>query len=171
MRCLWRYTYMMMYNQTYMISYGDLVTSPADSPAECRLWHTATYDTVITDIGHTGLGMDRWQRKTHNGWNLLAHMVHETLVPAVERGLSPTPHLDSQQYRNKAYHMNLGDARFLLWAAQLRHTHSSYCTGDGTLPPLRVCLIQSMRRFSPVGSGNLFPVWVASRNLNMDDIS
>ncbi len=158
---------MMMYNQTYMISYGDLVTSPA----ECRLWHTATYDTVITDIGHTGLGMDRWQRRTHNGWNLLAHMVHETLVPAVERGLSPTPHLDSQQYRNKAYHMNLGDARFLLWAAQLRHTHSSYCTGDGTLPPLRVCLIQSMRRFSPVGSGNLFPVWVASRNLNMDDIS
>jgi hypothetical protein len=58
----------MMYNQTYMISYGDLATSPA----ECRLWHTATYDTVKTDIGHTVLGMDRRQRETHNGWNLLA---------------------------------------------------------------------------------------------------
>ncbi len=52
-----------------------------------------------------------------------------------------------------------GDVRFLFWAAQLQHTHSSYCAGDGTLHPsiLRVCLGRSMRRFPPVGSsGNLF---------------
>jgi hypothetical protein len=39
--------------------------------------------------------------KTHNSWNLLAHMVHETLVPAVEGGLFPTPHLDSLLHQAK----------------------------------------------------------------------
>jgi hypothetical protein len=119
-------------------------------------------------------GMDRQQRKatqwlefacTHGTRNVSTSCWRE-VVPR-----HPTWIHSNIGIRRTAW--IFGDVRFLVWAAQLRHTHSSYYgAGDGNLtPPLRVCFVRSMRKIPPFGPGNIFPVWVASRNLKMDDIS